>query len=151
MRSALLLKATHSSLILLVDDNPHGMVARAAVLRSLGYEVVTATSAEEALELAAGPRPVDLVVTDFRMPEMDGKELITALRARGFEMPVILLSGFADKLGFDEKSSGANLVIQKSANEVAVLVSGIKRLLNNARKPASSESGGSSKRSAVGE
>jgi CheY-like chemotaxis protein len=148
MRSAPLVKATQSSLILLVDDNPHGMLARAAVLRSLGYEVATAISAEEALEFA-GTRAVDLVVTDFRMPEMDGKQLIAELRARGFLMPVILLSGFADKLGFDEKSSGANLVIQKSNNEVAVLVSAIKRLLNNPRKPASSESSGTLRRSSV--
>jgi len=124
------------------------MLARAAVLKSLGYEVITATSAEEALELA-GARAVDLVVTDFRMPEMDGKQLIDALRARGFGMPVILLSGFADKLGFDEKNTGANLVIQKSANEVAVLASAIKRLLGNARKPPSSAPGGTSKRSAA--
>ena len=96
MRSTPPLEATQSSLILLVDDNPHGMLARAAVLTSLGYEVITAASAEEALEVA-GTRALDLVVTDFRMPEMDGKQLIDALRARGFEMPVILLSGFADK------------------------------------------------------
>jgi len=123
------------------------MLARAAVLKSLGYEVITAASAEEALEVA-GARAVDLVVTDFRMPEMDGKQLIDALRARGFQMPVILLSGFADKLGFDEKNTGANLVIQKSANEVAVLASAIKRLLGNTRKPPSSAPG-TSKRSAA--
>lgn len=126
------------------------MLARAAVLESLGYEVATAASAAKALELV-GTRAVDLVVTDFRMPEMDGIQLIAELRARGFQMPVIMLSGFADKLGFDEKNSGANLVIQKSANEVAVLASAVKRLLNNARKPASSESGGASKPSAVAE
>jgi two-component system response regulator FixJ len=150
MRSVPLLKATQPSLILLVDDNPHGMLARAAVLRSLGYEVTTAASAEEALELA-GARAVDLVVTDFRMPEMDGKQLIAALRARGFTMPVILLSGFADKLGFDEESTGANLVIQKSANEVTVLASAIKRLLGSTRKPPASAPGGSGKRSAAAE
>jgi len=148
MRSTPPLQATQSSLILLVDDNPHGMLARAAVLKSLGYEVITAASAEEALEVACA-RALDLVVTDFRMPEMDGKQLIDALRTRGFGMPVILLSGFADKLGFDEKNSGANLVIQKSANEVAVLASAIKRLLSNARKPPSSASAATSKRSAV--
>jgi two-component system, LuxR family, response regulator FixJ len=123
------------------------MLARAAVLKSLGYEVATAASAEEALEIA-GSRAVDLVVTDFRMPEMDGKQLIAALRARGFQMPVILLSGFADKLGFDEANSGANLVIQKSAGEVATLASAIKRLLIT-RKPPTSESAGASRHAAV--
>ncbi len=125
--------ATRPALILLVDDNRNGIVARSAVLRSIGYEVVTAGSAEEALELVEH-HSVDLLVTDFRMPAMDGVELIRALRARNFEKPIILLTGFAEKLGFTEDITGANMVIQKSANEVQILSRGVKRLLMP-RKP----------------
>lgn len=136
MRSALPQRATHPALILIVDDNQNGIIARRAVLESLGYEVVTASSAEEALE-QVGLHPVDLLVTDFRMPAMDGVELIQALRNRSFEKPIILLTGFAEKLGFTEASTGANLVIQKSANEIQILSRGVKRLLTP-RKPAAS-------------
>jgi len=145
MRPAVPLTAPHPAVILLVDDNPHGMLARAAVLRNLGYQVLTAVSAEEALALVA-TQPFDLVVTDFRMPNMDGKQLIATLRERGFVQPVILLSGFADKLGFDEESTGANLVLQKSDNETTTLMNGVKRLLGAARKPPSSAGGDTRKR-----
>ena len=121
------------------------MLARTAVLRSLGYQVSTAASGEEALALSAA-QPFDLVVTDFRMPQMDGVQLIALLREKGFAKPVILLSGFADKLGFDEKSTGADLVIQKSDNETATLMNGVKRLLSGPRKPPSTASRDSRKR-----
>jgi CheY-like chemotaxis protein len=149
MRSAPPLRATHPALILLVDDNRNGIIARSAVLRSLGYEVVTAGSAEEALELVA-QHPVDLLVTDFRMPAMDGVELIQALRASNFEKPIILLTGFADRLGFTEAITGANMVIQKSANEVQILSRGVKRLLTPRKPPGAAGSGGAPKSSSGG-
>lgn len=140
MRSAPQLRATHPALILLVDDNRNGTIARSAVLRSLGYEVVTAGSAEEALGLV-GLHPVDLLVTDFRMPSMDGVALIQALRARNFEKPIILLTGFAENLGFTEELTGANMVIQKSANEVQALTRGVKRLLTPRKPPGVAKDG----------
>lgn len=147
MRSAAPPTATHPAFILLVDDNPQGMLARSAVLRGLGYQVSTAASGEEALALSAA-QAFDLVVTDFRMPQMDGMQLIAVLRERGFAKPVILLSGFANKLGFDEKSTGADLVIQKSDNEAITLMNGVKRLLSGSRKPPSRAAGDTRKRAA---
>ena len=136
MRSAPSFRATTSALILLVDDNPDGILARKSVLQELGYQILTASSAEGALELIKEHR-VDLVVTDFKMQQMDGVGLIAAMRKSGQDVPVILLSGFAERLGFNEAATGASLVIQKSANEVDHLVRGIKRLLSPSKKPPS--------------
>ncbi len=136
MRSAPSLRATTPALILLVDDNRHGIAARKSVLGELGYQIVTASSAEEALLILKEHR-VDLVVTDFKMQEMDGVGFIAALRTFGQEVPVILLSGFVDKLGFNERSTGASLVIQKDGNEIDYLLRGIKRLLAPTKKPPS--------------
>jgi CheY-like chemotaxis protein len=120
------------------------MLARKSVLQGLGYGIVAASSAEEALELVK-EHQFDLVVTDFKMQHMNGVGLIAALRSGGHDVPVILLSGFAEKLGFNEAATGASLVIQKSANEVDHLVRGIKRLLSPpTRKPASSQTDTSS-------
>jgi CheY-like chemotaxis protein len=138
MRSAPQLRATHPSLILLVDDNRDGIIARSAVLRSLGYEVLSAGSAEEALEML-GLHPVDLLVTDFRMPGMNGVQLIQSLREHNFDKPIILLTGFASNLGFTEEITGANMVIQKSANEVQVLSRGVKRLLTPRKPPGTAK------------
>lgn len=105
-------------------------------MEELGYQILTASSAEEAL-LLVNEHGVDLVVTDFKMQEMDGVGFIAALRTGGQDVPVILLSGFVDKLGFNERSTGASLVIQKNGNEIDHLLRGIKRLLIPTKKPPS--------------
>jgi CheY-like chemotaxis protein len=126
--------------ILLVDDNAHGLAARKNVLEELGHQTVTACSGIEALDLLANHK-FNLVVTDYKMPRMDGLELISRLRKQTPDLPVILISGFVDALGLNEQNTGADMVIQKSANEVAHLVRAVARLLSRrpARKPAGTE------------
>jgi CheY-like chemotaxis protein len=141
--------AAHS-LILLVDDNRTGLAARKHVLDELGYRTITATSANAALEQFS-KQNVDLVVTDYRMPEMSGIDLIQKLRAVKPAIPVVLMSAFVDVLGLNESSTGADIVLQKSANEVQSLVRAVNRLLSRktARKSPGSQSGLKAKRKAV--
>lgn len=138
MRIAPSYRASSPALILLVDDNQDGVVARRSVLEELGYTVVPACSGPDALQLTE-QQEFDLIITDYKMDPMDGLELIAHLRQRSFQKPIILLSGFADSLGLREESTGANVVIQKSANEITQLVRSTKRLLTTPRKPAGSQ------------
>jgi CheY-like chemotaxis protein len=126
--------------ILLVDDNANGLSARKSVLDELGHKTTTASSGAEALEVFASHK-FDLVVTDYRMPRMNGIELIGHLRELSPDLPVILISGFVDALGLSEVSTGADVVIQKSANEVSHLVRSVGRLLRRTptRKSAGSQ------------
>lgn len=135
MRSVSPYRAANHALILMVDDNRDGILARRSVLEELGYEVISASCGAEALTLAR-EHEFDLVVTDYRMAPMDGLELITNLRAIEFHKPIILLSGFVENLGLKPESTGADVVVQKSANEVTNLLRHTKRLLNPPRKPA---------------
>jgi CheY-like chemotaxis protein len=132
--------AHQGATILLVDDNPHGSVARRTVLEELGYEIYTGGSGEEALALLERQK-VDLVITDFRMPNMDGVELIARIRQLRQDMPIILLSGFVEPLGLTEQSTGADIVLAKSAGEVGFLIRSVRRLLSRQtpRKPLDSE------------
>lgn len=122
--------------VLLVDDNAHGLSARKSVLEELGAGIVTASSAAEALECLAA-QPVDLIVTDYKMPRMNGVEFIARVRKQFPGLPVILISGFVDSLGLSEDNTGADVVIQKSNNEVSHLVRSVSRLLRR-RKPVQS-------------
>lgn len=127
--------------ILLVDDNANGLAARKSVLEELGYRIVTCTSGVDALEQFAVVK-FDLVVTDYKMPRMDGLELIGRLRKSTPDLPIVLVSGYVDTLGMNEASTGADVVIQKSANEVSHLVRSVNRLLRRkspAKKPAASQ------------
>jgi CheY-like chemotaxis protein len=125
----------------MVDDNAHGLTARKTVLEEQGHKVTTARSAQEALE-EFNQNKFDLVVTDYKMPKMNGLELIAGLRKASPEVPIILLSGFVDAMGLTEQSTGADGVIQKSSHEVSHLIRMVARLLSRKvakRKPATSE------------
>jgi CheY-like chemotaxis protein len=131
--------------ILLVDDNANGLSARKTVLEELGHKVTTAVGGAEALECFARQK-FDLVVTDYKMPRMDGQELIVRLRKQAPELPVILISGFVDTLGMTESSTGADAVIQKSAHEVSHMLRAVSRLLRRKKPPASEPAVSKSKR-----
>jgi CheY-like chemotaxis protein len=125
--------------ILLVDDNRDGLLVRRSVLEELGYGVSVARNGEEGLKLFESAK-FDVVVTDYRMPRMNGAELIQRIRKLNPNARIILLSGFVEPLGLTEENTGADVVIAKSANEPAHLTRGVKRLLSRAtRKPPASQ------------
>ncbi len=128
MRNSLSSSSGRCGKILLVDDHKLGLAARRTVLEELGHTVVTASNGQAAYELAKADS-FDLLITDWRMPKMDGLELIRQLREEGYASPIILLSGFAEGVGLTEAKTGADVVIQKSSNEVPRMVNAVKRLL----------------------
>ena len=84
--------------ILIVDDEKNYLLVLSAVLEEEGYEVLTAVSGAEALEVLAASEP-DLVLTDMKMPGMDGIELLERIKARDPDLPVIMMTahGTVDK------------------------------------------------------
>ena len=139
MRHAML-KSRVAPHLLLVDDNQNGLLARKSLLEEQGFVITTATNGEEAFD-AFSKGKFDLLITDFRMPKMNGIELIRSIRPLQPHLPIIMLSGFAEALGLDSKSTGADIVINKGANEVANLQRSVARLLarHMARKPPSTQ------------
>jgi CheY-like chemotaxis protein len=129
--------------ILLVDDNRDGLLVRSSLLAEVGYTVQIAPNGEEGLKLFNSSN-FDVVVTDYRMPRMNGVELIQKIRKVNPNARVILLSGFVDPLGLTEENTGADVVITKSANEAAHLVRWVKRLVNRgtSRKPPATQKNG---------
>lgn len=84
---------------LLVDDEELVRMSTADMLNDLGYDVVEAKSAEEALQLIeAGVAPT-ILVTDHLMPGMNGEELARSLRTRMPDLPVLIVSGYAEAEG----------------------------------------------------
>jgi PAS domain S-box-containing protein len=84
--------------VLVVDDDPLVLLSTAAMLDDLGYTAVQATSGAEALEVLGSSRRIDVVVTDLAMPLMTGLELAQQIKQRWPTLPVLLASGYADKL-----------------------------------------------------
>lgn len=84
---------TREPAILLVDDNESQRRVIEFWLKEEKYDVASAGSAEEALLLAA-ERPFDLVISDIKMPGLNGLELLARLHDRAPEVPVILMTAF---------------------------------------------------------
>ena len=98
--------------VLVVDDEAFILETAAETLESAGYRPTTANGGEEALQIAA-TEPVDVVVTDLRMPNMDGFTLIRQLRDRFPTLPIIAASGMADGRTDKAVEAGAQAFLAK--------------------------------------
>jgi two-component system, NtrC family, nitrogen regulation response regulator NtrX len=81
--------------VLVVDDEAAIRDSLHMILEYEGYRVEQAANGAQALS-KVGERAPDAIVLDIKMPEMDGLEFLKALRERGYEMPVLMISGHAD-------------------------------------------------------
>ncbi|MDP3273640.1 MAG: sigma-54 dependent transcriptional regulator [Deltaproteobacteria bacterium] len=81
--------------ILVVDDEASARNGMKLLLSQDGYDVHLASNGREALDML-GERPFDIVVTDLKMPELDGIELVKRARARFTSLPMIVVTAFGD-------------------------------------------------------
>nr|WP_083276689.1 PAS domain S-box protein [Sphingobium phenoxybenzoativorans] len=95
--------AAHQGVALLVDDEELVRMSTADMLTELGYAIIEASSAEEAIRILEGGAPIDIVVTDHLMPGMTGTDLARHLQSAQPELPILLVSGYAELEGIDAK------------------------------------------------
>ena len=79
------------SLVLVVDDEPDIRLVLSHVLADEGYHVHAAADGQEALDIIERESP-DVIITDVRMPRVDGIELVRRLRAGGRDLPIVIVS-----------------------------------------------------------
>jgi PAS domain S-box-containing protein len=102
---------TRRARVLVVDDNEDVRDVIVAYLDVLGYRALQAASGQDALELLeGGVGSVDLLMADYAMPGMSGTELARAVRGKWPELPVIVITGYADATGFDDQFDQAILL-----------------------------------------
>lgn len=99
--------------VLFVEDLPELRRTVGRVLRASGYEVVEADGGRMALE-AANTQPVDVVLTDVMMPDMDGIQLLRELHAGDPSLPVVLMSAVpSEDIASQAQASGAFAYLTK--------------------------------------
>ncbi len=79
--------------ILIIDDEPAQVQALAGFLKKRGFEIVTANSGAAGLEIVQR-QIVDLIITDFKMPDLDGLEVLNRAKAINPEIDVIVITAF---------------------------------------------------------
>lgn len=82
--------ATHK--ILLVDDEELVANVAKAMLKQLGYEVVTARNGQEAIEIFQQDQGISMVILDYNMPEMDGIDCLSTMRETS-KIPALISTG----------------------------------------------------------
>jgi signal transduction histidine kinase len=101
--------------VLIVDDLPDMRALLTSLLEAQGYHVIEASDGQEALTLASR-QPLDLMITDWMMPEMSGPELIASLRELPGKqgLPIILLTANADERArIEGVDTGADAFLSK--------------------------------------
>ena len=102
--------------ILVVDDNPPMTNSLADILRANGYDVYTAFSGSEAIDILKD-HPIDILLTDIRMPDMNGVELFQATREAHPDMVTFLMTAYStDDVLQEGLKEGIKTVLTKPLN-----------------------------------
>jgi CheY-like chemotaxis protein len=97
---------TETLRVLMAEDEWLAAEVLAEGLSEAGFTVLAAADGLAAFEMAAGGAAFDLLLTDLRMPRMDGRELIARLRADRPNLPVVVMTGFPPPDGADALHAG---------------------------------------------
>jgi CheY-like chemotaxis protein len=99
--------------ILVVEDDPDSRGFLARLLQDCGARVTTAADGEEAIQ-AASTGLYDLILTDLRMPVMDGMDLLRSLRRLSISTHVVMITAYGDVGDFTEAMDlGADAFVRK--------------------------------------
>ncbi|MCQ4287897.1 SpoIIE family protein phosphatase [Pseudomonas stutzeri] len=122
-----------SATLLIIDDDDVVRASLAAYLDDSGFKVLQAPSGPVGMELFEAEQP-DLVISDLRMPQMDGLELIRQISERQADLPVIVVSGagvMSDAV--EALRLGAADYLIKPLEDLAMLEHSVRRALDRSR------------------
>jgi CheY-like chemotaxis protein len=126
-------EAAEKITILVVDDDALIAMSTVDMLEDLGHEVIEANSGDRALEILQQDRAIDLLLTDYSMPRMNGAQLAAAARQIRPELPVLLATGYAEL----PTASGKALPKIGKPYQQDQLAMEIKRVLKQSARPQS--------------
>ena len=107
--------------VLVVDDETDFIATYERLLRRQGYDVVTATSRATGLAALAGESP-DLVISDLRLPDGDGLDVVRAARGVRNSMPIIVVTGYpSDDTRRAAQAAGATTFLAKPFTATVLL------------------------------
>ncbi|HTV41301.1 MAG TPA: response regulator [Candidatus Sulfotelmatobacter sp.] len=132
------MQGTLNGKILIVDDDERFLRALGKTLRSEGA-VVTATQwALDAIDILSRPEKVDLVITDLRMPVVNGGMLLHSIRLISPDLPIIVLTAFGDpETRAEALRQGATIFLEKNLTTLELLAA-IQKVFESQSAPAES-------------
>jgi CheY-like chemotaxis protein len=116
--------------ILCIDDEEPALSLRRRILEKAGYRVFTALTGKEGIEIFRF-QPIDAVILDYWMADMDGLDVATELKKLNPKTPVIMLSGYISIL--DEGLGRVDLWLRKGEGDPQQLLLAVAQLLSRNR------------------
>jgi len=104
--------------VIIAEDDPVVAITIAEVLETNGYRVTVGRNGFDALRTDEND-PADLLITDIRMPHFDGATLVTRMKERRPELPILVTTGYSEQL--PEEEPGQLAVMQKPFTDDAIL------------------------------
>ncbi len=108
--------------VLIVDDNEALAENLLEIFEDEGMEGTVCTRPGQALSSLEGDAAYDLVVTDFRMPEMNGVELVRQIKRRHPQLPIIMLSAYVGDVDADAAREAGVLEVLRKPEDLQRLV-----------------------------
>lgn len=115
-------QALAGATVLLVDDDDAVRDVTASMLRDLGYAVLEAGSGGAALEILGNEATLEVIILDYAMPGMSGAELARQAKLKRPGVPILFVTGFADRAGLLDVSEARLIRKPFSAEELAMKV-----------------------------
>lgn len=117
--------------LLLAEDEPLVAQFEARLLRSLGYHVLCAADGREAERILSEPAPVDLLITDLKMPGLSGYDLISVARLRYPDLKILVVTG-------DHTSELGDLAVEilPKPFEIGAMADKVRQMLDSSLMPA---------------
>ena len=110
--------------ILIIDDEKEMLVSYQKILDRAGYTIETCLSAEEGLEKLHVHHDFSLVISDLKMPGMDGMDFLTVMKEKHPHLPLIMVTGFGTvEIGIEAVKRGAFDFIEKPFSSKKLLLS----------------------------
>ena len=120
--------------ILIVDDEQSFRQLLSLVFSNEGHNIRTAMNGRQALELLA-EEPSDVIISDVKMPDMDGIELLRAVRETQPEIGVVLMTAFAGEVQLDQaRKAGVTALVAKPV-DTSRLVALVREQLDGPAEP----------------
>ena len=98
--------------VLVVDDESDLVDTLLFHLESFGCDTISAKDGAEALQILES-QPITMVMSDIRMPRMNGVSLLEALNSKGIDVPVIFMTGYSDYTDEDIDQRGGVVLLHK--------------------------------------
>lgn len=121
--------------VLLVDDEPMVLDVTKQLLTTLGYEVYDYTDPDEALYMfVSKPDKYDIIITDYTMHRRTGLDLAKEIISMGNDIPIIICTGFSDRLAEEKEGVDGNYVIMHKPWTSREFASKVREVLDTAKK-----------------